>query len=194
MRRQRQLNENAMNGRVRIQLAHQRQQIRLRCIGGQRMLHRMEAALLGGPALGAHIDLTGRIFPDQHHGQARLHALGGKHGGSLGDFTDHMRSHSLAIDGQRTETRWFQKGIWCGIGTGGHFTSPALRPEAFCAPTRFANLASGGKRYEFNGIKPNRQPALRNVKVARCSASCPGASKAMEGLSLMSPEKSTGSP
>ena len=74
---QRQLHQNAMHGWILVELVYQRQQFSLQCRGRQAMLEAFHARFNRLLVLVAHIDLTGRIFPHQHHGQAGGELVGG---------------------------------------------------------------------------------------------------------------------
>ena len=67
MLRQGKLDEHAVDLGIGIEFRHQRHQGFLRGLLGQRVLHRLEAALLGHAALGADIGVAGRIITDNHH-------------------------------------------------------------------------------------------------------------------------------
>jgi hypothetical protein len=69
-RRQRELDENAVDRRIVVERGDQRHQLRLRRVGRQGMLDRMEAELLGLPRLRPDIDLARRVLADQHHREA----------------------------------------------------------------------------------------------------------------------------
>lgn len=72
--RQRELDENAMDGRVGIELGHQLLKRFLSGVVGQTVLDRFEAALLGHLALGIDIGMAGRIVADDDDCKAWLHA------------------------------------------------------------------------------------------------------------------------
>jgi hypothetical protein len=64
--RQRNLHEDAVDRLVRVELADQAQQLRLRRGVGQVVAHRHEPALLAGGALVSDVDLRGRVVADEH--------------------------------------------------------------------------------------------------------------------------------
>ncbi len=74
MLRQRQLHENAVDGRIVVQRGHQGSQLFLRRLRRQRVLDGLEAALLGHLALGVHIGVAGRIVADDDDRKPGLHA------------------------------------------------------------------------------------------------------------------------
>ena len=97
--RQRQLHENAVNFRIRVELGDKGLKLTLRGFGGQCVLHRLEAALLGHTALGRDIDVGGRVIADNDHGQPRSRAglglqriAGGSH------LLHHACRDSLAVN------------------------------------------------------------------------------------------------
>ena len=67
---QRQLNQNTVDAGVLVELIDHRQQVVLADFRRELMLERRHAGGLGLLALGADIDLTGRIFAHQDHRQA----------------------------------------------------------------------------------------------------------------------------
>lgn len=68
----------------------------------QRVLHRMEAALLGLLGLGRNVDLAGGVFADDHNGETRLRPAG-RHqfGGVPGDGADDVVAYLPAVDDLR---------------------------------------------------------------------------------------------
>ena len=100
--RQRKLHEDAVDGRIGIELFDQRNQFFFGGLGWQRMLDRIEAALLGPLAFGGDIDLAGRIVPDNDHCDAWRHTCRRHQIGSRGyDAGDHIRCRGLAVDKSR---------------------------------------------------------------------------------------------
>jgi hypothetical protein len=69
--RQRQLNENAVNGGIIVELLDNRQNIGLGCFGRQLVLPRIHADFDRLLRLVGHIDLGGRVFAHQNDGEAR---------------------------------------------------------------------------------------------------------------------------
>jgi hypothetical protein len=78
--RQRQLDQDAVDLRVGVELVDQVEQLGLGGTGRQVVVMRLDADLLGGTALVAHVHGRGRVAADQHHGQARAAATGGHAG------------------------------------------------------------------------------------------------------------------
>ena len=72
--RQWQLNEDAVDGGIGVEVGDQRTQLGFGDVGGQRVLDRMEAAFLRHLRLRGDIDLACRILADDDDGEARLHA------------------------------------------------------------------------------------------------------------------------
>src|SRR5882724_5887238 len=73
--RQRQLDENAVHGRIAVEFSNQRQQIGLRNISRQFMLERRHAGFLGVLVLAADVDLAGGVVADKHDGKARYELM-----------------------------------------------------------------------------------------------------------------------
>ena len=67
MRRKRKLNQNAVDGRIRIQLIHLCKELLFGCRFRQQDFFVDDAAFLAGTNLIAHINLTRRILTDQNH-------------------------------------------------------------------------------------------------------------------------------
>ena len=86
VRRQRQLNQDAVNRRVIVQRLDARQQFGFQHVGRVALQHRMQAVVFASLDLVAHIHLAGRAVADQHHGQSRRDAAGAEQRGALGDF------------------------------------------------------------------------------------------------------------
>jgi len=68
--RQRQLHQDAVHRRVRVQPSDQRLQLGLAGAGGDPVLPRGDPGADAGGDLAAHIDVAGRVVADQDHGQA----------------------------------------------------------------------------------------------------------------------------
>ena len=81
MRRQRQLQEDSMHGRIPILLLQMIGQIRFGNVGGEAMGPGLDAYLGGVGVLGRDIYLGGGIVPDQGHAQAGTDA-------ELGELAD----------------------------------------------------------------------------------------------------------
>jgi len=72
---QRQLDEDAMDIVIGVELADEHQQFLVGDCGRQAMADRLNADRLAGFDLPSHVNLRCRILAHQHHGQARRHAL-----------------------------------------------------------------------------------------------------------------------
>ena len=107
MLRQRQLHQNAMNGRVPVQLAHRVLQLRLRAALVEPDDGGADARLDAGILLVAHVYLTGGILADKHHREVRRDAFPDQTGGLFCDFflpvlrdgtsVDHHSAHTLVL-------------------------------------------------------------------------------------------------
>ena len=85
--RQRQLHQDAVDGRVAVQPVDQSQKFLGRGLGRRAMKLAGNAGLLAGFLLVADIDLAGRVLAHQHGRQAGRHAgLGDERRRFLGDF------------------------------------------------------------------------------------------------------------
>ena len=73
---ERQLDEDAMHGRVGIQAGDGGEHFRFRRVGGEADVERAHAHLLAGLHLIADIDAARRVVADEDHRQTGLHALG----------------------------------------------------------------------------------------------------------------------
>ena len=71
LRRERELDQNPVDGRVRIELVHERQQLGLRSVGRKGDLTGVEAELAGIPILHAHVDLARGILAHEHRRETR---------------------------------------------------------------------------------------------------------------------------
>ncbi len=69
---QRQLHQDAVDRRVRVELVDQRQDVGFGRVGGQVVIARRDAGLFACAALVADINPRGRVFPNEDHGQAGL--------------------------------------------------------------------------------------------------------------------------
>ena len=98
VRRQRQLHQDAVNGRVGVQRGNARQQRRFAHIGVVLLEDRMQAAVFTGLDLVAHIDLGRRVFADQDHGQARCDATGLQCCGAKCDVGAQLARQGIAIN------------------------------------------------------------------------------------------------
>ena len=96
--RQRQLDQDAMNGWVAIQPFDQGQQIVLTGFGVQPVFETAHPHVQGLAGLVAHIDFAGRIVPDQDHGQAGLQTLERQLCHLVGDFGPKPGRKGLAVD------------------------------------------------------------------------------------------------
>ena len=74
MRRQRQLDQNAVNVFVFVELVHEREQFSFRNRRRQQMLERFDADFLARFFFVAHVNVRRRIVAHQYHRQARRHA------------------------------------------------------------------------------------------------------------------------
>jgi len=74
--RQRQLNQDAINGIVSVEFLNKCQNIGFSCIGGQAVLKGLHATFTGLFAFVTNVDGAGRIITNQNHGQARIEAMG----------------------------------------------------------------------------------------------------------------------
>ena len=75
MLRQRKLHQNAVDGRVVVQLLHEGEQRLLVGFRRQLVLEGFQSGFDGRPALVANIDLARRILADQHDGEAGRQAV-----------------------------------------------------------------------------------------------------------------------
>ena len=98
LRRQRQLDQDAMNGWVAIQPFDQGQQIVLTGFDVQPVFETAHPDLQGLAGLVAHIDFAGRIVADQDHGQAGLQTLERQLCHLVGDFGPKPGRKGLAVD------------------------------------------------------------------------------------------------
>ncbi len=98
VRGQRQLHQDAVDGGVLVERFHARQQFGFGQGGGVLLQHRVQAGVMAGLDLVAHIDLAGRVFADQHHGQTRRDATGAQGGRALGDFGPQLFGEGVAVD------------------------------------------------------------------------------------------------
>jgi hypothetical protein len=96
--RQRHLHQDAVDGRVGVQGGDAVQQGRFRQVGLVFFQHRVEADVAAGLDLVAHVDVAGRVFADQDHGQAGLLAGGGEFGGAGGDFGAQLLGKLDSVD------------------------------------------------------------------------------------------------
>ncbi len=76
--RQRELNQDPVDGGIGVQLGDQRQQLGLRGGGRQAVIEGADPGLRAGGGLVADVDLRGGIFADQDHRQPRFDAAGAK--------------------------------------------------------------------------------------------------------------------
>ena len=99
MPRQRQLDQDAIDQRIGVELVDQRDQIGLRRIRRQLVFKAGHAAFDGLLGLAGDIDLAGRILAHQHHGQPGLApGLAFETGGLRGDAAAQGSGKGLAID------------------------------------------------------------------------------------------------
>ena len=97
--RQRQLHENAIDGRIGVQLFDQREEVGLRRLGRQLVLEARHTGFHRLLALGADVDLARRVLAHQHHGKARLAArLRFERGSKLTHLAAQVRGKGLPID------------------------------------------------------------------------------------------------
>ena len=68
---ERELNQNAVNSRVCIELVHEREQLGFRSVGRQGDLAGVEAELAGIPIFHAHVDLARGIIANEHCRETR---------------------------------------------------------------------------------------------------------------------------
>jgi len=87
-----QLDQNAVYGRVAVQMADKGQEFSLGGVGRQDVGHRMHARGPGLLTLGPDIDLAGPVIPHQHHRQPRCQAMIGL---EAGDFGGHICPQAL---------------------------------------------------------------------------------------------------
>tara|TARA_B100001123_G_scaffold14181_2_gene16141 strand:- start:4952 stop:5218 length:267 start_codon:yes stop_codon:yes gene_type:complete len=66
LRRERKLNQNPVDGRIRIELLHEHQQLGLRSISRKGDLAGVETEITGIPILHAYVDLARGILAHQH--------------------------------------------------------------------------------------------------------------------------------
>ena len=98
---QRQLHQNAVHRRIGVERLDEREQFGFARLGGERVLHRMKAAALGGSALAGDIGLARRVFADEHDREARRHAALGQRSRLCRDRLDHALRHRLAVEHER---------------------------------------------------------------------------------------------
>jgi len=96
--RQRQLHQDAVDGRIVVEGFDARQQGGFAHVGVVCFEYRVQAAVFAGLDLVAHIDLAGRVVADQHHGQARGDALHFEGLGAVGDFGAQLFGQGIAIN------------------------------------------------------------------------------------------------
>ena len=87
-----------MNGGIDVQRCDTVQQGGLGQVGIVLFQHRVKAHVGAGFHLVAHVDLAGRIFTDQDHGQAGLAAGSAQGGCALGDFAAQLLGESDSVD------------------------------------------------------------------------------------------------
>jgi hypothetical protein len=74
---QRQLDEDAVDGRIGVEADDKRLDLGLGRVGGQAVVEGDHAGLARRLHLGGHIDVAGRIVADQHGSEARRAAVSG---------------------------------------------------------------------------------------------------------------------
>src|SRR5204862_6793704 len=94
---QRQLDEQAVDALVRVQLRDQREELVLGRLRGQPQVARLDADRLGGPLLAADVDVGGRVVADEHRGEPDV----AETGDPLGDLLADAGGERLAVDQRR---------------------------------------------------------------------------------------------
>jgi hypothetical protein len=92
------LDQDAVDRRVVVEGLDAGQQFGLGEVGRVLLEHRVQAAVLAGLDLVAHVDLAGRVLADQHHRQAGDHAAGLERGGAGGDLGAQCLGERVAVD------------------------------------------------------------------------------------------------
>ncbi|KAF1858236.1 hypothetical protein Lal_00014736 [Lupinus albus] len=96
--RQRHLDEDAVDGRIRVQRGDTVEQRLFREVGLVFFQHRVEAHVAARLDLVAHVDVAGGIVADDDHGQAGLVAGGGEGGGARGDVGAQLLGKFDSVD------------------------------------------------------------------------------------------------
>src|SRR5690606_28820724 len=95
---QRQLHQDAVDGRVAVERVDAFKQLGLGEVGRVLLPDRMQAGLLAGGDLVAHVDLRGGVIAHQHDRQAGTYALGRQRLHALGDFFANALRQGGAVD------------------------------------------------------------------------------------------------
>src|SRR5690606_11626758 len=96
--RQRQLDQDSMDGGILVELPHHIEQFGLGGVFAHADHARIQPGLFAGGGLVAHVDLRGRVFAYQHDRQAGLNSTGGKRLHAFGNFGANGVGQRLAID------------------------------------------------------------------------------------------------
>ena len=95
---QRQLHQDAVDGRVVVECFHAGQQCGLGHVGFVLLEHRVQAAVFAGLDLVAHVDLAGLVVAHQDDGKAGGHATGFEGGGAVRHLSTQLAGKGFAVD------------------------------------------------------------------------------------------------
>ena len=95
---QRQLNQDAVDASVGVELGNLCQKLLLRRFGRHSKFERTDARIRASLDFVAHINLAGGIVADENHGQRRGNALFGKRGNLCFHFGADFSGKSLAVE------------------------------------------------------------------------------------------------
>ena len=104
-RGQRQLDKDAVDGRIGVERGDKGEQLGFASRSRQRMLDGMKSRRLGGAPFRADIDLARRVGADEHDRQAGGYALGGQIPNLGGDPLEHALRYRLAVQYERAPQR-----------------------------------------------------------------------------------------
>ena len=110
--RRRRLHEDAVDRGVVVQGAHDIEELRLRGVVRQRVLHAVHPEFRGGLFLAAHIRVRRRIVADHDNREPRLHAASGERGDrGAGLFVDAL-CDGFSVNQSHAETSGGRSGRW----------------------------------------------------------------------------------
>ena len=98
VRGQGQLHQDAVDAVVGVKGVDAGQQLGLGHGGRVLLQHGMQAAVIAGLDLVAHIHLGGRVFAHQHHGQAGCQATRAQGCGTAGDVSTELGGQGVSVD------------------------------------------------------------------------------------------------
>ena len=92
------LDEDAVNGGVGVEFFDEGEKLLLCCVGGEFLLHGMQAEFGGFAVLRAHVGAGGGIIAHEHHGKAGLDAALAQGVHALFGFHEHLGGYRRSVN------------------------------------------------------------------------------------------------